>query len=121
LSRTFFSGRELLTSVIQGLFITAGLLIVYQYSAQTYFNESITRTMVFSTLITANVFLTLTNRSFYFSMLTTLSYRNKLVPIVIILSIGITAALIYVECFSAFFGFQALSPPQLGVSVLAGF
>lgn len=121
LSTTFFNLRELATSVLQGLAITAGLLLVYQYAVTAYFNEKLTRTMVFATLIAANIFLTLINRSFYYSMLETLTYRNKLVPYIISLTIALTAILIYLEPMSGFFGFVALSAPQLFISIATGF
>jgi Ca2+-transporting ATPase len=44
---TLFNLKELATSIIQGLMITAGTLIAYQYAVQQNFNEAITRTMVF--------------------------------------------------------------------------
>lgn len=61
---TFFNVKELFTSIIQGLVITVGALSIYQYAIYGGFNEATTRTMVFFVLITANLFLTLVNRSF---------------------------------------------------------
>ena len=68
---TFFNWKELTTSIIQGLMITAGALLIYQYSVRQGFSESTTRTMVFTVLIAANILLTLVNRSFYYSIITT--------------------------------------------------
>ena len=45
-----------MTSIIQGLAITAGTLLVYQYSVYTALNEAQTRAMVFTVLIVANIF-----------------------------------------------------------------
>src|SRR5690606_17688496 len=73
---TFFNTRELTTSIIQGLMITAGTLATYQFAILNGFDESVVRTMVFSVLISANIFLTLINRSFFYSMLTTLYYKT---------------------------------------------
>ena len=61
---TFFNFKEILMSIIQGLVITAGLLFVYQYCVRTGCTEAVTRTTIFLTIISANVFLTLANRSF---------------------------------------------------------
>ncbi len=69
---TFFNLKEITISIIQGLMITFGLLFVYQYCVATNCIESVTRTTVFLTLITSNIFLTLVNRSFYYSIFTTL-------------------------------------------------
>ena len=69
---TFFNFKEILMSIIQGLVITAGLLFVYQYCVRTGCTEAVTRTTIFLTIISANVFLTLANRSCYFSIFTTI-------------------------------------------------
>lgn len=118
---TFFNFRELITSIIQGLVITIGTLFIYQYAVQTGSNEAVTRTMVFIVLISANVFLTLVNRSFYYSVITTASYRNNLVPVIILITISITGLMLYVVPFTKFFEFQKLSWIELAISISAGF
>lgn len=99
---TFFNWKELSTSIIQGLIITIGTLFCYQFAIYQGFNEAVTRTMVFVVLVTANVFLTLVNRSFYYSIFTTLLYKNNLVPIVIGITIFVTGLLLYVQPLTAF-------------------
>jgi Ca2+-transporting ATPase len=118
---TFFNFKELVTSIVQGLFITLGALSVYQYAIAQGFDEAITRTMVFMVLIFANIFLTLVNRSFYFSLWTTLKYRNKLVPLIIGITLILSALLLMAPPFTAFFEFKTLTAGQLGISFLAGF
>nr|WP_321227943.1 cation-translocating P-type ATPase [uncultured Psychroserpens sp.] len=118
---TFFNGKELVTSIVQGLMITLGVLIVYQYAIQNNYSESLTRSMVFTTLIAANIFLTLVNRSFYYSILTTLKYKNNLVPLIIGITITITASLLFITPFTKFFKFEALNLVQLLISVVTGF
>ena len=117
---TFFNFKEILMSIIQGLVITAGLLFVYQYCVRTGCTEAVTRTTIFLTIISANVFLTLANRSFYFSIFTTIRYRNNLVPMIIGITLAITALLLYVPAFSKFFLFDVVSGTQLGMSILVG-
>lgn len=125
LSTTFFSWKEITISLIQGLWITAGLLIVYQFAVINQFSESSTRTMVFLTLIFSNVFLTLTNRSFYYSVLTTLKYKNNLVGLIIRITLFITTLLLFIPQLSAFFLFEKISFIQIGwctlVAVIAVF
>lgn len=121
LSNTFFNWRELMTSVIQGLVITTGILLVYQYALTEGATESLTRAMVFSTLIFANVFLTLVNRSFYYSILTTLKYKNNLVLIMIIATLAILALMLYIEPIATFFELESLDWLQLGICVGVGF
>jgi len=117
---TFFHWKELATSVIQGLLITAGTLSIYQYAVHQGFNEVITRTMVFCTLITANILLTLVNRSFYYSIFTTIKYRNNLVLMIISITIVITGLLLYIKPLQQFFGFGPLSLQQSVVSISIG-
>ena len=119
-STTFFNYKELATSIIQGIFITLGALFVYQYSVTVGFSESITRTMVFMVLIFANIFLTLVNRSFYYSIFTTLNYKNPLVPLIIGITLTLSLLLLYIPAFTHFFEFESLSINQLGISLLAG-
>lgn len=121
LTQTFFNSQELMTSVIQGLAITAGTLGVYQIAVSGGASESVTRTMAFTTLMGANIFLTFVNRSFYYSILTTLRYRNPLVPLIIGITVLITASLLYIPAFNHFFHFDYLSIQQVGISVGIGF
>ena len=118
---TFFNLKEITISIIQGLMITFGLLFVYQYCVVTNCIESVTRTTVFLTLISSNIFLTLANRSFYYSIFTTLGYKNNLVLMIISLTIVITALLLFVPAFSHFFQFERVSGSQIGLSILVGF
>ncbi len=117
----FFSWKELTTSIFQGLLITIGVLTTYLLAVYQDYNETTTRAMVFTVLITANIFLTLVNRSFYFSIFTTLRYKNNLVPIIIGVTILLTGVLLYVEPFTAFFKFSTLNYKQLGISISIGF
>ena len=117
---TFFNYKELTTSIIQGLAITIGALAAYQYSVTEGFSENSTRTIVFMVLIVANIFLTLVNRSFYYSIFTTLKYKNNLVPLIIGLTIILSLAMLYIPTLTQFFEFERLSIPQLGTTILIG-
>lgn len=118
---TFFNWKELAGSMVQGLAITAGTLAVYQYAVMQGYSEEHTRSMVFVVLIAANIFLTLVNRSFYYSVLTTLLYKNNLVLLIITATVAITGLLLYVPPLARFFKFQPLVAGQLLVSIAAGF
>lgn len=120
-TRTFFNFRELTTSIFQGLMITVGILLIYQYAVHSHYGESLTRTMIFLTLIVSNITLTLVNRSFYFSVITTLGYKNKLVPLIISITIVITALFVFVEPFIGFLKFERLSLTQTFLSIITGF
>jgi len=118
---TFFNWKELSTSIIQGLVITIGTLFTYQYAIYKGYDEQHTRTMVFIVLVTANIFLTLMNRSFYYSIFTTLRYKNNLVPLITGITILITGMLLYIQQFAIFFAFEPLSGLQLSMATGVGF
>ncbi len=118
---TFFNLKELTTSIIQGLMITAGTLLAYHYAVYQGYSEAATRTMVFIVLISANIFLTLVNRSFYYSILTTIKYKNNLVPLITGITIAIVGLLLFVAPLTKFFKFEKLSLLQLLLSMLIGF
>ncbi len=103
MTETFLNWRELGMSILQGLIITAGVLFMYQLTLKEGGNEAQVRTMVFSTLILANIFLTLVNRSFYFSFVTTLRYKNDLLLGIITITLAILATMLYVDPIAAFF------------------
>ncbi|HQR94084.1 MAG TPA: cation-translocating P-type ATPase, partial [Sediminibacterium sp.] len=121
MSNTFFNWKELTTSIIQGLMITAGCMFTYLWAVKNGLDEPSTRTMVFLTLISANIFLTLVNRSFYYSILTTLGFKNNLVLWIIGITIAITIALIYIPVLSQFFEFQVLNSNMTLIAGLIGF
>ena len=102
--KTFFNWGELARSIIQGLAITVGTLIFYYY-AQNVYSLPVTRTLVFITLISANIFLTLVNRSFYHSLWITLRYPNSLIWIVVCATVIVCIVLIYFRPLTDIFGF----------------
>ena len=120
-STTFFKWKELATSIIQGIAITAASLFIYQYAVYQQYDEALTRTMVFTVLITSNIFLTLINRSFYYSIFTTLKYKNNLVALIISITVSLVALMLYVKPITNFFSFQTLNLSQLFIAVLIGF
>jgi len=120
-SNTFFNLRELSTSILQGLIISAGTLFVYQYAVQNGYTEALTRTMTFTVLIVANIFLTLINRSFYYSIWTTLQYKNNLVGWIITITISMLAIMLFVKPISSFFEFEFIHLNQLLFCILIGF
>jgi len=113
---TFFSLKELSVSILQGLVITSGMLIIYQYAVLNSFGEALTRSMIFAGLISANVTLTLVNRSFYYSVFTTLRYKNNLVTLIIGITIVLTALIFLIPGIAHFF---SLSMPNLNQSLIA--
>jgi P-type Ca2+ transporter type 2C len=120
ISATFFHLKELTTSIIQGLVITIGTLFIYRYAVYHGYNEELTRTMVFTDLVVANILLTLINRSFYYSIWTTLKYKNRLVLYIIAITILIVALLLVVPTLTHFFEFEMLNLVQLFLCIGVG-
>ncbi len=121
ITTSFFNWKELTTSIVQGLVITAGTLFTYQYAVQQDYDEAITRTMVFTVLIVANIFLTLVNRSFYYSIITTIKYKNNMVLLIIFITLLITILLLFVKPLTYFFGFETINLSQLFICIGIGF
>lgn len=119
-SATLFSWRELMTSIIQGLAITAGAIFIYQYAVAQGNNENITRTMIFLTLITANILLTLVNRSFFYSVITTSLYKNNLVIMIIFITVMLTGMMVFIKPLSNLFKFESLDTCQILISIAVG-
>lgn len=114
LTDTFLNWRELTISIIQGLAITTGILLMYQYSAHQGNNEEKTRTLVFSTLIFANILLSLVNRSFYYSVLESFKNRNILLMGISALVLVLLLIILYVAPVSRFFSVTSLTVKELG-------
>jgi Ca2+-transporting ATPase len=118
MSETFLNFKELSISILQGLLIAAGVLFVYQFAVQNGKNEETTRAMVFSTLIFANVFLSLVNRSFISSVWESFQNRNLLFPLVISVTLSLLMVILYIPIASRFFKVSPLEMEELGFSFL---
>lgn len=81
-----FTYEEIFISIIQGVVITAGVLILYYIFMVNGHSIKETRTVVFTTLILSNVFLTFASRSFTKTMYYTSRYKNNLAPVIILVS-----------------------------------
>ena len=117
LTETFLNWKELSISILQGLMIAAGVLFAYQYTVQSGGDEGTTRAMVFTTLVFSNILLSLANRSFTYSLLETLKYKNKLFPIIIRATLLLLFAILYIPAISGFFQVTALNVGELAMAL----
>lgn len=118
---SLFSWNELGVSLLQGAIITAGVLGMYQWALYQGLPETGVRSMVFATMVFANLFLTLANRSFDFALPQTIRYKNPVLPIILAISALVLLLILYLPWLSKLFGMEPLSITNLAWCLLAGF
>jgi Ca2+-transporting ATPase len=118
---SLFSWKELGLSLLQGAAITAGVLLMYHWAVGQGHTEEGVRSVVFATLVSANLFLTLSNRSFDYALHRTLLYKNSMLPLILAISAAMLLAILYVPFLSGLFRMIPLSAADFGWCVLAGF
>ena len=121
MSTTFFSGKQLIISFVQGILITTGCLALGYFHLQAGYPETVVRSMVFICLLFSNIFLTLVNRSFQYPISKTIFYKNKLVPIVIGITLLLIIAMLYVPFLRSLFSLEQLPLNLLLKSLLVAF
>jgi Ca2+-transporting ATPase len=116
-----FTRNEFLTSVVQGSIITAGVLTLYYiFMSQNAKLEEV-RTIVFTTLLLSNIFLTFANRSFSETFFKTIRYKNNLVLPVLIISILFLAIIHFIPAVRSLFGMTILSQMQFIICMVVSF
>jgi Ca2+-transporting ATPase len=110
-----FRGHELLISIIQGIVIAGSILAVYYFYMNAGYSIEQTRTMVFTTLVMSNIFLTFVNRSFSENISKTIFYKNNLAPWVLIISVLFLALIHIVPFFNHLFLLAQISGTHLWV------
>lgn len=117
---TFLSWAELRTSLLQGLVITLGTLACYRLAVAQGLDEDGTRTLVFISLVVANIALTLVNRSFEHSVWSMLRYPNALLRGILLATLALLALLLYVPVLRDFFQLSMPQPALLATAVAVG-
>ena len=117
LGSTFLSLKEMGISIIQGIIITLGILFVYQLTVQNGGNENLTRTMVFTTLVFCNIILSLVNRSFYYSVFSSLKNKNTMMVFVNSITIVMLGLILYISPIADFFDVLPLQLHQIGICI----
>ena len=118
LSSTFLSGKQLQISIVQGLAITAGCLGVGYYFMEQHQSESVIRTSIFITLLFCNIFLTLSNRSFRYTIFKTLRYKNYLIPFMIIITLLFIISLLYLPFFRNLFLLTKVPEREVAIFII---
>ncbi|GAB3915868.1 cation-translocating P-type ATPase [Mucilaginibacter boryungensis] len=112
--------RELSGSVWQGLAITTVALLVYQVGIWWGCNEEQVRALVFLTLITANMALTLIGRSFNKISFRGMFTDNRLMTAVLAITLMLTLTIFGVPMVRHLFSLQLPAAWQIATAVVAG-
>ena len=112
---TFLSFKQLVISILQGALITVGCLGIGYYHLLQGENETMVRTLIFITLLFSNILLTLINRSFQHSIITTISYKNNLVSFITVITLALIAAMLYIPFINNLFQLTPLNFASLSI------
>ena len=112
-----FSREELLISVVQGVFIAAGSLGLYYYFMDSGAGLEQVRTIVFTTLILSNVFLTFVTRSFTKTIYYTIRRKNNLAPLIVIVSAAFLSAIHLIPFFRNLFQLTTITAGQFWLCI----
>jgi P-type Ca2+ transporter type 2C len=121
INASFFSIKELSLSILQGIAITIACLGLGYFYMNNNYSESEVRTVIYVTLIFSNLFLTLVNRSFHYSILTTIRYRNRLIPIVLVISLIVLFLSVYYVPLQEIFQFKELQVKDILLCLASAF
>lgn len=110
---SFFSPKELGRSLLQGLFISGLILFLYHSDLRGGLPAEVIRTRAFSLLVFCNILLTLVNRSFLQPVWQTLLVPNRILWLMLTLTLGILLLTIYQPYLRELFGFALLQWQEL--------
>jgi Ca2+-transporting ATPase len=119
-SEGLFTKRTLTLSLLQGFVVLGIVLIVYVNALARGFSEDEVRTLTFTTIVVANLFLILTNRSWSETALTTLRTPNKAMWWVFFGTISCLLLVLYIPVLQDLFGFGTVPVSELIVCAAAG-
>jgi Ca2+-transporting ATPase len=115
-----FTRRILALSLLQGFVVLAIVLIIYGSALSRGYSETEVRTLTFTTIVVANLFLILTNRSWSDTLFTTLRTPNKAMWWVFAGTIVCLISVLYVPFLQVLFGFGTVPLIDLGICAIAG-
>jgi len=116
-----FRNDELLISSVQGLVIASGILTLYYIFMSNGNSLTETRTIVFTTLIISNIFLTFANRSFTKTFAKTIRYKNNLALPIIIISVLFLCVILLVPFVRSLFELSVISATNFFICLATAF
>jgi Ca2+-transporting ATPase len=115
-----FTRPRVLLSLLQGLTVTASVLLVYFFALRWGHDETDSRALAFSTLIVGNLALIFTNRSWTKTMWEMFSTPNRALWWVTGSALLVLTAILYVPFLRDLFRFSLLHPNDVLVACSAG-
>lgn len=112
---------ELLINIVQGLLITFGSLWAYHFAVRGDAGIETTRTMVFTTMLFANLFLTFSVRSYTETIAVTIRYKNNLAWWIFFISLLFIAAIHLITPIRTLFGLSGISAYHFVLCVVVAF
>lgn len=110
---SFFSPKELGRSLLQGIFVSGLILFLYHSDLQAGLPETVIRTRAFSLLVFCNILLTLVNRSFLQPVWKTLLIPNRILWLMLMLTLALLLITVYQPAVRNLFGFAQLEWQEL--------
>ncbi len=114
------NGRALAFSLLQGGAALAGTFALYVLALHAGLGTAPSRSEAFTTLVVANVFLILLNRSASVGFPRSLRIPNRILTGVLVLALGILGTSLYFPPFAQLFQFVPLGPIPLGIAAAVG-
>lgn len=111
---SLFTAPELGMTLLQGLMLGGAVLFAYRFAVDKGYEEDAVRAYVFGTMVFGNLFLTLVNRSFDYTFLKTITYRNPFLWRILGLSLVMLGIVLYVPPVAALFRVSILHADDLG-------
>jgi Ca2+-transporting ATPase len=116
-----FNTAEMMISIMQGVIIATGVLLLYYFYMVNNYTLEQTRTVVFTTLIISNIFLTFANRSFTENITRTFYYRNSLALPVLFISLLFLILIHVLTPVRQLFGMTSITAIDLFLSLAVAF
>jgi Ca2+-transporting ATPase len=119
-NKRLFNKEAAIAAFLQGFVALVIVILIFVVSLDRGLGENTARTMAFSTIVTANLALILTNRSWAHTIIGTLRKRNNAFWWIIGMALLALALVIYIPQLSRLFSFIPLDPVNLLICIGAG-
>jgi Ca2+-transporting ATPase len=113
LQEKLFGRKSLTLSILQGVSILAGVIVIFLYALDMGKGEVEARTLTFATLVIANLTLIVANLSWSQSLIKTLKSENKALKIVLVGALLGLLMVLYIPALRSLFHFSMLHGDDL--------